>query len=115
LVASNTTSSRSACDRLRPPAVANPSRRRQFSTMITAPSTISPKSSAPRLIRLADVRDCTMPVNVISMASGITAAVSSAARTLPSSANSTTTTSSAPSTRFFSTVASVLSTSVVRS
>jgi hypothetical protein len=27
-------------------------RRRQFSTMITAPSTIRPKSSAPRLIRL---------------------------------------------------------------
>ena len=68
--------------------------------MITAPSTIRPKSSAPRLIRLAEIRFCTMPVMVISMVSGMTAAVISAARRLPSSTNSTTITSSAPSSRF---------------
>ena len=34
------------------------SRRRQFSTMMTAPSTMSPKSIAPRLIRLPLVRVC---------------------------------------------------------
>ena len=65
--------------------------------------------------QIAEMRDCTMPVMVISMESGITAAVISAARMLPSSRNSTTMTSSAPSSRFFCTVAMVLSTSVVRS
>ena len=83
--------------------------------MITAPSTIRPKSSAPRLIRLAETPLSTMPLIVISIASGITIAVNSAARRLPSSRNSTTTTSSAPSTRFFCTVAMALSTSTVRS
>ena len=68
-------------------------RRRQFSTMMTAPSTISPKSSAPRLIRLPETRFCTMPVMVSSIESGMIAAVMSAARKLPSSRNSTTMTS----------------------
>ena len=90
-------------------------RRMQFSTIITAPSTIRPKSSAPRLIRLADTPDCTMPVMVASMDKGITAAVIRAARRLPSNRNSTTITSNAPSSRFFSTVAIALSTKVVRS
>ena len=82
--------------------------------MITAPSTISPKSSAPRLIRLPEVRVATMPLMVMSMDNGITNAVISAARRLPSSANSTAMTSKAPSTRFFSTVAMVLSTRSTR-
>ena len=56
----------------------------------------------------------TMPVAVISMVSGMTSAVISAARKLPSSRNRTTMTSSAPSARFFSTVAMVASTSLVR-
>ena len=93
----------------------SPKRRRQFSMMITAPSTIRPKSSAPRLIRLPETPPRTMPVRVNSIASGITAAVISAARKLPSSANSTTTTSSAPSTRLVATVPMVRSTSAVRS
>src|SRR3546814_3909239 len=53
--------------------------------MMTAPSTMSPKSSAPRLIRFAEVRVCNMPVSVINIATGMTAAVISAARKLPSS------------------------------
>ena len=93
----------------------SPKRRRQFSMMMTAPSTIRPKSSAPRLIRLPDTPPRTMPVRVNSIDSGITAAVISAARTLPSSRNSTTTTRIAPSTRFLATVRMVRSTSEVRS
>ena len=38
------------------------SSRRQFSTMMTAPSTMMPKSMAPRLIRLALTLFSTMPV-----------------------------------------------------
>ena len=87
----------------------------QFSTMMTAPSTIRPKSSAPSDIRLALTLVSTMLVISISMDSGITSAVSSAARTLPSISNSTATTRMAPSSRFFCTVAMVLSTSIVRS
>ena len=83
--------------------------------MITAPSTIRPKSSAPRLIRLPDTRLWTMPVIVSSIENGIIAAVISAARMLPSSRKSTKITSSAPSTRFFSTVAMARSTNSVRS
>ena len=83
--------------------------------MITAPSTIRPKSSAPRLIRLPETPPRTMPVMVISIAIGITAAVISAARKFPSRSSSTTMTSSAPSTRFLVTVAMVRSTSEVRS
>ena len=115
VVAPRTTSSRSRSGRALPPACAAASRRRQFSTMITAPSTMSPKSSAPRLMRLPLTRASTMPVIVNSIDSGITSVVASAARKLPSSANSTAMTSSAPSNKFVRTVAMVLSTSVVRS
>ena len=83
--------------------------------MMTAPSTINPKSNAPRLMRLAETRDSTMPVIVINMASGMTNAVNNAARRLPSSRNKITTTSKAPSVRFFCTVAMALSTKTVRS
>ena len=115
-VADAVASRRSSSVRARPSACcSSPKRRRQFSMMMTAPSTIRPKSSAPRLIRLPDTPPRTMPVSVNSIASGITAAVVSAARTLPSSRNSTAMTSSAPSTRFFATVRIVRSTSVVRS
>ena len=82
--------------------------------MMTAPSTISPKSSAPRLIRLPDTPRPFMPEAVINMVIGITAAVISAARMLPSSRNSMTMTRSAPSIRFFSTVAIVALTSLDR-
>ena len=80
------------------------SSRRQFSTMMTAPSTMMPKSIAPRLIRLALTLLSTMPVIVNSIDSGMTQAVISAARMLPRIRNSTAITSAAPSMRFFSTV-----------
>ena len=86
-----------------------------FSTMTTAPSMISPKSTAPRLIRLPDTRPCTMPVMANRKESGMARETMIAARTLPSSKRSTTMTSTAPSTRFFSTVAMVRSTNSVRS
>ena len=56
-----------------------------------------------------------MPAALSSIVTGITAAVISAARTLPSMRNSTATTSSAPSARFVATVLTVLSTSTPRS
>ncbi len=63
LVAVAASSMRSAFVSTRPDAAcAAPKRRRQFSMMITAPSTMSPKSSAPRLIRLPDTPPRTMPV-----------------------------------------------------
>ena len=83
--------------------------------MITAPSTIKPKSNAPRLIKLADTPACAIPVIVINMEIGITAAVMRAARKFPSRINNTTITKSAPSTRFLVTVAIALSTNVVLS
>ena len=91
------------------------SRRTQFSTITTAPSTMIPKSRAPRLIRLALTFWLTMPLKVNSIDSGMTIAVSTAARRLPRNRNSTAITSTAPSTRFFLTVAMALSTSTVRS
>ena len=77
-------------------------------------STIRPKSSAPRLIKLPETPRRFIPVAVISIVIGMTAAVINAARILPSSRNSTTMTRSAPSTRFFSTVAIVALTSFER-
>ena len=83
--------------------------------MMTAPSTIRPKSSAPRLIRFADTPNRSIPNPVSIIVTGMTAAAISAARILPSSRNSTTMTSSAPSVRFFATVRIVESTRAVRS
>jgi hypothetical protein len=82
--------------------------------MMTAPSTISPKSSAPRLIRFAETPAFSMPMLVSSIVIGITSAAISAARKLPSSTNSTTMTSTAPSARLRATVAIVELTSSVR-
>ncbi len=86
-----------------------------FSTITTAPSTIMPKSSAPRLIRLALTLLVNIPVKVNNIARGITIAVINAARMLPRNRNNTATTSSAPSKRFFFTVAMAFSTRLVRS
>ena len=90
-------------------------RRSAFSTMMTAPSTMRPKSSAPRLIRFADTPARSIPKLVRSMVIGITSAAISAARKLPSNRKSTTITSSAPSVRFLPTVQIVELTSLVRS
>ncbi len=94
---------------------AKPRRRKAFSTTITAPSTISPKSIAPRLIKLPDTLLLTIPVMANNILNGMTSAVINAARIFPSNKNNTTMTSRAPSNRFFCTVLSVLSTNVVRS
>src|SRR5258706_577823 len=59
------------------------SRRRAFSTSTIDPSTISPKSSAPRLMRLPETPRVNMPVLVTRKARGITPATISAARQLP--------------------------------
>ena len=83
--------------------------------MITAPSTIKPKSNAPRLIKFPETLFLTMPVIVISIEIGITAAVINAALIFPSSRNKTTITNKAPSKRFFSTVVIALLTKSVRS
>ena len=56
-----------------------------------------------------------MPIDVISIASGITSAVISAARKFPSSRNNTATTRRAPSARLRVTVPMLASTSCVRS
>ena len=90
-------------------------RRSEFSTMITAPSMISPKSSAPRLIRLPEMPSLFMPMAVMSRDNGITSAAITAARQLPSNANRMTTTSSAPSVRFLATVLMVATTNCERS
>ena len=45
----------------------SPSRRTTFSTMTTAPSTMRPKSIAPRLIRLPEIPAGTMPMNAKSI------------------------------------------------
>ena len=94
---------------------ARPSCLKQFSTTITAPSTIKPKSIAPKLIRLPDTRLPTMPVTANNILSGITIAVISAPVTLPNNSSKITITSTAPSNRLVFTVAMVLSTRVVRS
>ena len=82
--------------------------------MMTAPSTMSPKSRAPRLIRFALMRPASIPVAVIIMATGMTSAVMMAARMLPSARNRTAMTRSAPSARFLETVLTVASTRSVR-
>ena len=76
----------------------------QFSTMITELSTISPKSIAPRLIKLA-----VMPVIAIRLAAnsidkGMATATINPARTEPNSSSNTRITSAPPSVRFVSTV-----------
>ena len=86
----------------------------QFSTTITAPSTIKPKSSAPKLIRLALILLSTIPVIVINIANGITRAVINAALKLPRNKNNITITKSAPSRRLFLTVLIVALTRSVR-
>ena len=94
---------------------ARPSCLKQFSTTITAPSTIKPKSIAPKLIKLPDTLLPTIPVIANNILSGITMAVINAPVTLPSSSSKITTTNTAPSNRLVFTVSMVLSTRVVRS
>ena len=85
------------------------------STIITAPSTIRPKSMAPSDIRLADTpNNCIMP-SAKSIESGIAEATINPARRLPRNSTSTKTTISAPSIRLVCTVLMARSTKSVRS
>ena len=86
-----------------------------FSITITAPSTMMPKSMAPRLSRLAGTPKIFKPKKVASSDSGITTTTASVARRLERNRYSTSDTSNAPSTRFLNTVESVLPISQVRS
>ncbi len=85
------------------------------STITSVPSTMMPKSSAPRLSRFAGMPVKCMQMKANSSESGIVTAVSSAARTLPRNRNSTATTMTSPSSSVWVTVCSVLSTRSVRS
>ncbi|MNI10268.1 hypothetical protein D3C73_633720 [compost metagenome] len=85
------------------------------STIMTAPSMINPKSSAPRLIRLPLTPKRFIIQIAKSMARGMTEATSNPARTFPKKRTSTNTTMSAPSKRFVCTVLIALLTILVRS
>ena len=86
-----------------------------FSTTITAPSTMMPKSIAPSDSRLAGTPMIFRPRKVASSASGITTTTARLARRFDRNRYSTSDTSSAPSTRLRNTVDSVLPISQVRS
>ncbi len=90
-------------------------RRNTFSTTITAPSTMMPKSIAPSESRLAGMPIQVRPRKVASSASGMVTATMKAARMLPRKSQRTKETSSAPSSRLVKTVVSVLPISQVRS
>ena len=72
--------------------------------MTTAPSTIMPKSIAPRLIRFALMPKNRMPRKLKRRESGMIEAVTSAARKLPRNISKTTVTKMNPSKRFCFTV-----------
>ena len=82
--------------------------------MMTAPSTIRPKSSAPRLIKLPGTLNAFMPIAIIRNENGITSVAITAARQLPSSRNKDAATRIAPSVRLRWTVATVAPTSSAR-
>ncbi len=85
------------------------------STITMVPSTMIPKSRAPMLSRLSDTPLAYMQTRAKSSESGMTRAVSSAARTLSRNTSSTVTTMTKPATRTWETVWSVLSTRSERS
>ena len=86
-----------------------------FSTMITAPSTMMPKSSAPSDSRLAGTPMIFRPRKVPKSASGMISTTVRLARRLDKNRYSTSDTSTAPSTRLRNTVDSVLPISQERS
>ena len=76
---------------------------------------IIPKSSAPRLIRLASMPKINIMERVKNNASGIMEAITNAERKLPSSNNTTRNTMMQPKIRFSKTVNVVLPISSLRS
>ena len=97
------------------PGAANPSRRTQFSTMITELSTTRPKSMAPRLMRLAEIPVIHIRFDANSIDSGIARETIKPARTFPRRTRSTPITNSPPSARLWITVSSVRAISSERS
>ena len=85
------------------------------STMITAPSTISPKSIAPKLIRLALTPKIFIIPNANSIDNGMAEATINPALRFPRNSTKTKITINAPSIKFFSTVLIALPTKSVRS
>ena len=85
------------------------------STMITAPSTIIPKSMAPRLIRFAQTPVAFIKMNANNKDKGIREAVINPPLKLPSKNTNTNTTINAPSIRFLATVLVVLPINSLRS
>ena len=93
----NTVSIRSRALKI-PPVIRwrSPRRRTIFSTITTAPSMISPKSMAPRLIRFPVMRQATMPDMANRKESGMASETINAARILPSNSNRMKATRTAP-------------------
>ena len=91
-------------------------RRKAFSTITTAPSTIMPMPIARPAsdIRLAERPNCCMPMNAISIASGRATMTTSAERSSPRNRNSTTATRIEPSTSAAVAVPTALLTRSVR-
>ncbi len=85
------------------------------STMMTAPSTMIPKSMAPRLMRFAHTPKMRIMMNAKSSDSGMTDAVMMPPRRLPMMSTSTKTTMRAPSMRLRAMVLVVRSMRLVRS
>ncbi|MNV58357.1 hypothetical protein D3C71_1507250 [compost metagenome] len=83
--------------------------------MITAPSTIKPKSSAPKLIRLPLTPNVFIMLMAKSRDSGMTEATIKPALRLPRNSTRTSMTMRAPSKRLCSTVPMALFTIFVRS
>ena len=83
--------------------------------MMTAPSTISPKSIAPIDIKFPGTSRMRIMTIANNIASGIVTAITKPARTLPNNKNKTMITNKAPSAKFFSTVLIVVFTIAERS
>ena len=82
---------------------------------MTAPSMISPKSSAPKLIKFPETPKTFINEIANNIASGMTEATIKPARKFPSNRTRTKITINAPSIRFFETVEIALFTNFVRS
>ena len=101
----STAASRTTSRTLRP-VLSSSTRRAAFSTMMTELSTTSPKSMAPRLIRVPATPKRSIMSKAKSIDSGMARATMSPALRLPRNAKSTAMTSSAPSSRLLCTVCS---------
>ena len=86
-----------------------------FSITMTAPSTMMPKSMAPKLSKLAGTPMIFRPKKVDSSASGMISTTAKLARMFDKNRYNTRATSKAPSTKFLNTVVRVLSINQVRS